>query len=234
MELNKIYKYFGIPVESAFAHMKEKFTEAFAGFDGVSFEDIDGTYKIYMNAEKTMYITITVDTETLFITIKFGVNGDEREISPINKSSYNYYAYTIVRTKYGVAFSRHDRKYYDYEYVGESYITSFFAVGNPNVFINTETYGTNNGSSSRNDYICSNMHEKIERQQNFDRIVYNYTTRTKLFNAGSMTYPVDCEHLYRIAYSDGKVGKIKVGDKYFISGVRYALEYDPNDDGKDV
>ena len=63
MELNKIYRYHGVPEEEYYSHPKEKFTEAFTGFEGVSFETVEGTdetteeYKIYLDSEKSMWLT---------------------------------------------------------------------------------------------------------------------------------------------------------------------------------
>lgn len=237
MELNKIYRYHGVPEEEYYSHPKEKFTEAFTGFEGVSFETVEGTdetteeYKIYLDSEKSMWLTIyrpAYDEISISISFKDGT------VTTLHEStSGTYLTYNIMRTAYGVAFTSFVQNNSQHKILDEdNYFTSFFVVGEPNIFVCTKT--TSNVSGSSNDMMFSSLHEKLEVHNNDSTLNGSTVPKTRLLNHTSLIYPIDCEHLYRVIYTDGKTGKIKVGEKYVILGTRYGLEYDPNDDGKEV
>ncbi len=238
MVLNKIYKYYGIPTADAYEHMKEKFTEAFTGFDGVSFETIEATddtaeqYKIYLDSDKSMWLTLYTDSNAPKISIGFK-DGTVTEISTVSSSS-EYRRYNIVRTSYGVVFSNigTSSNSTSTDILADNYLTGFFAVGEPNVLVYTKSISNTSGTAQ--DFWQSSLHDTPEAFSQYSALYSSAVPRTKLFNASSMVQPIDCEHLYRLAYSDGTVGKIELGDKHIVLGTRYALEYDPSDDGKEV
>lgn len=237
MELNKIYRYYGMKPEQAYEPIKNALNEAFTGFNGVSFETVAATedteeqYLIYLNAEKSMWL-ILYQTSDPQISINFS-NGNSVVIARVNSYSA-FRQFNIVRTAYGVVFSRIGTTSGATDVLSDDiYFGNFFAVGEPNVFVYTAS-SSNATSSISVDYWYSDLHNMPEAFSQYSSLISSAVTRTKLSPASSMVQPVDCEHLYRLEFSDGKTGKIKVGDKYFILGCRYALEYDPNDDGVEV
>lgn len=238
MELNKIYKYYGIQAKNGYSHAKEKFTEAFTGFEGVSFETVEATdetteqYKIYLDSEKSMWLLIYVESSYLNISISFK-DGTVSKLEHSGASvSSGYLAYNIMKTAYGVAFTALAQANGEKEPLNDSYFMNFFAVGEPNVFVCTSA--TDNLKCAADDVMFSILHETPEVRNEWSTLNENPVLRTKLFNYSSLVYPIDCEHLYRVVHTDGKTGKVKIGEKYFIIGMRYALELDPNDDGKEV
>ena len=239
MVLNKIYKYYGIPTAEAYAHMKEKYTEAFTGFDGVQFETVEATddtaeqYKIYLDSDKSMWLTLYTDSNAPKISIGFKA-GTATDVSTVSSSS-EYRRYNIVRTSYGVMFSNigTSNNSASTDILADNYLTGFFAVGEPNVLVYTKST-SNTVSAAAQDIWHSSLHDTPEAFSQYGALYTSTVPRTKLFNASSMVQPIDCEHLYRLAYSDGTVGKIELGDKHIVLGTRYALEYDPSDDGKEV
>lgn len=242
MQLNKIYRYYGIPTAQVYAHMKEKFTEAFTGFEGVSFETVEATeetaddgtvtttpeqYIIYLDNDKSTWLKLYVNTSgypTMAVYFKNGTSvAFNNAISGTLANPYRQF--NIVRTVYGVAFSGIGATTNATEILEDRHITSFFVVGNPNLFVYTKSTSSTGGTA--NDYIFSSLHEMPEIHNNYSTLNGSTVSRTKLFNFSSLVYPIDCEHLYRIVFTDGNVGRIKINDRYFIMGTRYALEYIP-------
>ena len=251
MKLNKIYQFYGITQANLYAHVKQNLTEAFTGFDGVSFETIeettetaeDGTittvpeeFIIYLNSNKSMWLRVYIDTY-----LKISINFKDGSVNVIGESkagSGNYIGYNIIRTAYGVAFTNFAVS----TSLSNTLITDmdkfnrFFTPGEPNVFVYTIATATSNSSSTTySDYWYSDLHEIPESFLQVSNLAGNtISVQTTVFNACSMAQVIKCEHLYRLAYNEGKTGKLNVGDKYYMLGCRYALEYDPNDDGKEV
>lgn len=237
MKLNKIYRYYGMKTAETYETIKAALTNAFTGFDGVSFETVAATestseeYLIYLNSEKTMWLKL-YNVSTPMMSINF-IDGSSVDITRQGTSSALYCQINIVRTAYGVVFSRIGLSNSSTDILNDIYSCNFFAVGDPNVFIYTKAE-SNNTSMNYIDYWYSDLHTMPEAINQFSCITTSVVSRTKLSNASSMVQPIDCEHLYRLEFSEGKTGKMKIGDKYVILGCRYALEYDPNDDGKEV
>lgn len=237
MELNKIYRYYGMKTGQAYEPIKIALNEAFTGFDGVSFEtvaateDTDEQYLIYLNAEKRMWLSLYQPSDPQ-ISINFS-NGNSVVINRVS-SSVAYRQFNIVRTAYGVVFSRIGTTNDITDVLtNDIYFSNFFAVGEPNVFIYTGS-SSNTTSTGSIDYWYSDLHDIPESFSQYSSFTASTVTRTKLSHASSMVQPIDCKHLYRLEFSGGETGKINIGDKYFILGCRYALEYDPNDDGVEV
>ena len=246
MKVNRIYRYYGISKGSLYEHLKTTFTEAFTGFNGISFETILAAasasgyeeYKIYLNPEKSMWLRIywdgvvssstTVSTGT-FVEMNFK-DGSTYNVANVSSGSpYRYY--NIVRTRYGVMFTN----IYSASDAGEMAVSNtdfanFFAVGAPNIFVHTKS-SSNTVAGTYTDYWWSDLHTAVEQMAQYSALIPSSVGQTALFTACSAIQPITCDHLYRLAYYGGTSGKIKLGDKYLILGCRYALEYDPDDGG---
>lgn len=241
MQLNKIYRYHGIPKVEAYTHLKTTFTEAFSGFDGVSFETVLAEnsasgfeeYKIYLNAEKSMWLRIywNGNSGTSEHTIEMCFKNSQNEVLTTCSSGDSHRYYNIIRTDYGVMFSTFQSSSVENKLqTDDMQFQNFFAAGNPNVFICAKGF---NLSMPGDECWWSNLHNSAEKI-NINAALNKSTdtvNQTTIYNATSAFEPIRCDHLYRLAIYSGKTGKMLIGDKYVILGCRYALEYNPNNDG---
>lgn len=231
MDLNKINRYCIAGGES-YTHVKNTFTEALTGFDGISFESVEATedsgeeFVIYLNSEKSIKIRITQNI-SLANRVDFAVLFRDSEIYKSTAPTVNngWCVYNIARTDYGVAFTDIGYRFGQELISDDTKIVNFFSTGTPNVFVRTNS--TSNLNNNAIDYWLSELHETVENDVVYSALCTSAVTRTALQSACSKHQPIECEHLYRLVFSDGKVGKIKIDDKYFILGCRYALECSP-------
>lgn len=247
MKVNRIYRYYGLTKSNLYEHLKATFTEAFTGFDGVSFETVLATkaasgfeeYNVYLNTNKSMWLRIywngitsssTADTSKHYIEMNFKDGTTYNVVYSDSGSWYRYY--NIIRTKYGVMFTN----IYPASDAGTMSLSdvdfcNFFMVGEPNVFVHTNS-ASNTGAAKSADYWWTDSHDAVEQLTQYDELTAGKTVaRMQLFNAQSTIQPIVCDHLFRLAYYGGTTGKMKLGNRYVILGCRYALEYDPSDDG---
>lgn len=242
MQLNKIYRYHGIPKDELYTHLKTTLTEAFSGFDGISFETVLAAdaasgfegYKIYLNAEKSMWLRIhwDGDSNNPSNTIEMHFKNSQNKILTNCQSTNAYRYYNIVRTNYGVMFSVLGSDTTGAKMsISDTDFQAFFVAGNPNVFVYTQ--GGNSMNISSEEIWWSDLHSSAEKINCHTAINTSMETvsQTTLYNATSALEPIRCDHLYRLAIYSGKTGKMLIGDKYVILGCRYALEYNPNNDG---
>lgn len=237
---NKIIKRSGIDSTLLLDTVIGDFTNAFEGFDGVSFERIDATesdpnkFRIYINNTKTRYIEIADSlTKTNCITYTFrhcDGTADKTHYTRIDGTvNTDKIIYSIARTAYGVAFSILPYCNSSAATISDEYIQNFFAVfeddeGNKsNGLIFVDNSGDSN--SSGNLYISTDFHFTIESLELTRQMFGNTAAHTVLMNAVSYKYPLYAPHLYKkVQTEDGKFGKIKINGTTFISGSHYCLE----------
>ena len=238
MELNRIYRHYAIPRNQIYGQLKSILNEAFIGFNGVSFETVAATessdeqFLIYLNSEKSMWLNLHHDDNDALISVNFK-NENARGIGRIG-SAVSFRQFSIVRTAYGVIFSRIGTSNTSTDILNDAHLVGFFVQGEPNIFVLSEGSNNSTDTSWHDHCFYSDLHEipEIFRQPN--SLIYASVPRTSLLNACSAVQPIKSEHLYRAVFSDEQTGKIEVDNKYFIKGNCYALEYDPKDDGVEI
>lgn len=241
IEYNKIYRH-STTTANAYDMIKQDLTDAFTEFTshGVSFETLSPPtvsteeYLIYLNSGKTMYLRLVVESNSpvLYICTKDITTGNIVNTKLYASStSGTYRTFNFAVTRYGVCFTSIRPKSSSQYEVDDSFFINFFTVGDdstPNMFVggsNANPVATTYAKS----YIYSDAHLKLEDLSWTPSKINTETVYTLLCKMSSPTYGVECKHLYMRVFSKAISGKVKIGDKYFILGAEYALEYDIKD-----
>lgn len=207
----------------------EFFEEAFSGYEGVSFETdtIRNIFKIYLDYDKKMYITIRVQDSGTGAIIEYWLGSEKcayTDSSGSNASSTTYMAY--LRTVYGIGWTLGTTTISTTSF---NYMTNFFTLKSDPVMIVGVSSSISGNSSTH--YIISPLHDAIEGRA--DSSVVLGTTlggqRFAVCNAYACDVDINIRHLFRVLglpSSSYSTGRIMVRNKRMFYCNRYALEYE--------